>query len=234
MLPRVAPLLLAAAVATLSPAAHGQRAEYAAPEELPEDDAWSHLAEVTMLGEYSRVAESDRVGDLEHVGVFAFRGRFYLGPVLAFCLGPDGAIGGSDAGVAYRMTFNLVGLGVRFGKAGVVSLCSGARIDAIGSDVPWALSVPAELSATVSLGPIRPSVWFRPLWMLNEDERRDGIESDLADEVETGISVRIGEQHRYWSRMSAGGGPVLGVGYRGFMDTHALSVTLGMSFAGEE
>jgi hypothetical protein len=35
------------------------------------------MHELTMMSEYSHVAESERAADLEHVGAFAIRNRFY-------------------------------------------------------------------------------------------------------------------------------------------------------------
>jgi hypothetical protein len=215
-----------ALVCLLTSTARAQRAEYVKPDDLP-DDGVSHLAELGMFGQYTRV------DDQIDAAAFAAKSRFYLGRVPAYCLGQEGAIGGGSAGLLYDVTLYPLGLGMRFGSASVVSLCGGARIDAIGSDVPWAISFPAELRAALSLGPLFPVFQLRPSWVIRREERQDGVGLSFIDELEATLFVRIGRQHRYWSDVTAGGGFSFGVGYRGLMDRHAISVLLGFHFAGE-
>jgi hypothetical protein len=224
-------VLALAFVTTLSRGAHAQRAEYAKPEEL-ESEGLRHLQELAMLLEYAHVAEPEAVGDLEHVGRFDMRSRFYLGSVLAYASGFDGAIGASNEGVAYSATLFPLGVGTRIGASSVIALKGGIRYDAIGSELPRAFSVPVELTVSATLGPIRPIAWLRPAWVIAKEERKDGIATNLSDELEAGVLVRMGRQYDYWTRTSAGGGPAIGFTYRGFLDTHALGVLVGFDFAG--
>jgi len=216
----------------LSRNAEAQRAGYASPDELPPDGV-SHLMDVATLGAYARVADPDDAGGLRDVGTFALRSRIYLGRAPNYCAGLDGEIGASNSGLAYGVTGYLVGLGARWDAGNVISLCGGAGLNRYGSAVPLAARFPAELSLALALGPIRPIVWLTPAWTSGSDARKKGASPSFVDELEAGILIRFVEQHRYWSRVSAGGGFALGFSYREFMDTRAFVGLVGFEFAGE-
>jgi hypothetical protein len=226
----LASLALAFAVCRRSAA---QRAAYATPDEL-HAEGLSHLADVAMLGEYARVARPEAANGVRDIVDFALRSRMYLGRFPSYCVGLDGSVGGSNAGVAYGVTGYLTGIGARFGSGNVVSLCGGAGLDAVGSNVPLAARFPAELSVALSLGPLRPTVWLRPAWVRGAKAREGGASVSFVDELEAGALVRIGRQHPYWARMSAGGGVAIGVAYRELMGTYAVLGTLGFEFTGEQ
>ena len=223
-------LALALVATTASRGAHAQRAEYAKPEEL-DREGFRHLTELSMLLEYAHVAEPDAVGELEHIGRFDVRSRWHLASIPSICMGMDASIGGSNQGVAYSVTTYPLGVGVRIGASSVIATCGGIRYDAIGSKLPRAFSVPAELTVSSTLGPVRPIAWIRPAWVAKQ-ERQNGISGDFADELEAGLIVRFGRQRHFWTETNAGGGPALGVSYRGFLGTYALGVLVGFDFAG--
>jgi hypothetical protein len=235
MLKRQAVIALGSTLIVLAVArpARAQSAAYATPDDL-KPEGLSHLLDVAMLGQYSRVADPDAAGGLRDVGVFALRSRFYLWRTVSHCAGLDGEVGASNEGFVYGVTGYLVGLGVRWGAGNVISLCGGVGVDRYGSAVPVAAKFPADLSAAFDLGPIRPILWLRPSWISGSDARQDGATPSFVDELEMGLLVRLSKQHRYWSHTSAGGGLALGVSYRELMDTHAISAMLGFDFAGEQ
>ena len=77
----------------------------------------------------------------------------------------------------------------------------------------------SHLVLGLSLGPVRPTAWLRPAWLAGAEARREGSDLDIVDELEAGLSVRIGRQHRYWSETSAGAGPLIGMTMRQTMGT---------------
>lgn len=224
-------VLVLGLVGTLARGAHAQRAEYAKPEEL-DSEGFRHLTELSMLGEYAHVANPDSVGELEHIGRFDIRSRWHFGSIPSFCMGMDASIGGSNQGVAYSVSLYPAGVGVRIGASSVIAACGGVRYDAIGSKLPRAFSLPAELTASTTLGPLRPIAWIRPAWVLAKEERQNGLSRDFADELEAGLLLRLGRQRHFWTETNAGGGPAIGVTYRGFLDTYAIGVLFGFDFAG--
>jgi hypothetical protein len=231
ILPALAGALLAAWCPSASAA--GPRAAYATVAEL-EPEGRPHVLELAMLGEYAHVAEPERAGGVGDIGVFAVQSRLLLGRRAAYCLGLDGALGGSDQGLAYGLTAHVAGLGARFGDAGWAALCVGAGFDGVVGAVPFAGRFPIELSLGVDAGPIRATPWARAVWT-TDDSRRDGVSwLSAADEVEAGLLVRFARKHRYWTTASAGGGLAVGVVYREFMDTSSVGLVLGLDLVGAQ
>jgi hypothetical protein len=222
---------VALAILALPCTARAQHAGYASPDDLRREGI-PHAIDVAALGTYSRVATSAKSGRLENASDFRLRSRLGVGRSLAYFAGIDGEVGGSDAGVVYGVTGYLLGFGTRWGAGNALSLSGGVGLDRVGS-VPLAAKFPVELSIALSVGPVRPILWVRPAWIADEPLRRKGSTLSFVDEIDTGLLVRLGKQHRYWSTTSAGGGLSLGVGFREFMQTHAVTALLGFEFEGE-
>jgi len=208
------------------------RAEYVDPSEL-EDEGLSHLLTLDLIGTFARLTDSSAKPPT-NFATFGLRTRFHLLRPVSYCTGLDADIGGSDDGVVYGATAYVTGLGVRWGNGNVISLCGGVGLDAVGESVPVAARFPAELSGGFDLGPIRPVLWLRPVWLAGRAERKEGASLSFLDEMETGLSIRLARQHRYWSNVSAGGGIILGVTYRELYGAHAIGGFVGIDLAGEQ
>jgi hypothetical protein len=220
-------------VAPTPDAAASPRAAYATVAEL-EPEGPPHVLDLTALAAYAHVAEPERAGGLADLGWFALGSRLLIGERVAYCLGLDGAIGGSDEGLAYDATA-LVGLGARFGDAGRVALCGGAGVDGVAGAVPAAARFPIELSLRLDAGPIRLSPWARAAWTAGSAARDEGVSwLSAVDEVQAGLLVRFARQHRYWDTTSAGGGLAAGIVYREFMDTSWIGLVVGVDLTGAE
>jgi hypothetical protein len=218
---------------TSSAASAKPRAAYVQPGELDEEGT-SHLFTLAMVGSYARAVDGAALGGVENVATFGLRTRLLAFRPVAYCAGLDAEIGGSDEGAAYAATAYAAGLGARWGAGNAIALCGGAGVDGAGGAIPVGARFPAELSAGFGLGPIRPTLWLRPAWVAGASARREGTDLDFIDELEAGLSVRIGRQRRYWSEMSAGGGPVVGATYRGLMGTHMIGGFIGIELGGEQ
>ncbi len=226
-------LLLVVALA-LPSTARAQRAAYARPEEL-RPEGLSHLLDVSLRLGYARVLDPDRVQGLANVGTFSLRARALLGRNPSYCVGLDGEVGGADTGFVYGLTAHVVGVGGRWGEGNAVALCGGAGFDGVVGAVPLAARFPAELSAAVNLGPLRLTAWAGVAWVAGADARREGSTwLTVVDEVDAGLTVRLGRQHRLWASASAGRGPSLGVVYRELMGTRFVGVVLGLDLSGAQ
>jgi hypothetical protein len=228
---RTCAALLAALGLPAGSAAADPRAERVTADALP-GEGFSHLAEVALAGEYAHVDDSGGAG-IADLGALGLRSRLLVGRRLAWCLGLDGEIGGSDAGLVYGATGYLVGGAARFGDSGLVALCGGAGVDGIRGALPAALRLPAELSLGVDLGAVRVGAWASAVWLRGADARADGVSwASAVDEADAGLLVRFARQHRYWGTMNAGGGVAIGLLYRALADTSYVGVTLGIDLVG--
>ena len=185
---------------------------------------WTHVA---------GRASPDTLPGLTNVETAELTSRLLLGSTFAYCAGLDAHAGGSDTGAAYGATLTPVGVGVRGARGAFVALCGGAGGDRTGSSVPWGYVFPAELSFGLSLGPLRPVGFARATWVAGAPERRSGSPTlSFVDELEAGLSIRVGAQRRYWKETSAGAGPAVGAFYSEFMGARAVSVTLTFDLSG--
>lgn len=223
----------AAEAATPTTGAATPTAAYVDPDEL-EEEGTSHLLDLAIVGTYARGVDPAALGGVGNVVTLGLRLRLFPFRPVTYCAGFDADVGGSDEGVAYAATAYVAGIGARWGAGNVVALCGGVGVDGAGGAIPVAARFPAELSVGFAAGSIRPSLWLRPAWEAGADARREGTGLDFIDEVDAGLSVRIGRQHRYWSDVSAGGGPTLGVTYRGLMGTHMIGGFVGIDLGAEQ
>jgi hypothetical protein len=226
-------------VASLTGSAHvagnAMRAPYATPEELT-PEGLPHQIEVSLGGEYTRILDShgfDSPSGLHNIETAALASRLLIGRQLAYSAGLDAHVGGSDTGAAYGATLYPVGIGLRGERGTFVSLSGGVGVDRVIGSVPTGTLFPADVSVGFPLGPLRPMAWMRGTWIAGAPGRRHGSTlTSAVDELEAGLSVRIGKQQRYWMEMNAGGGPAIGVFYREFMGARALGLTLSVDFSG--
>lgn len=212
--------------------ARAQRAPYARPDELA-PEGLSHQLDLSMRLGYARVLDPQRVGGMTNQGTFSLRTRALVGRRVAWCGGLDGELGGAETGLVYGVALHALGLAGRWGRGNVVALSGGAGVSGASGAIPFALRLPAELSVALSLGPVRLSAWAGLAWTPLEDARmKSSSWLTIADEVDAGLSLRIGRQRPYWNTVSAGAGPSIGVAYREFMGTRSLGVTLGFDLSG--
>ncbi len=210
------------------PAAAQPRAAYVDASELAPDPL-PHLAETALFARYQR-----SLGD-SPVDVSVFEGaasnRFLIGRTATYCLGLDGYAGGGKPGASYGATAFLAGFGVRSRRQDFIAACGGVGLDALGESLPLGFKIAPEVRAAVSLGPLRPQLWFQPSWQLQDDRQRADDDFPF-DDFEAGIWLRFGAQHRYWRQLSAGGGPAIGFSYADRAGVRQLGFWLGLDFAG--
>jgi hypothetical protein len=222
---------MALALSLAPAAALAQRAPYARPDEL-RAEGLAHQLDLSMRLGYAHVLDPARVGGLTHEGTFSLRTRALVGRRVAWCGGLDGAIGGADTGLVYNATLYALGLAARWDRGGMVGLSGGVGVSGASGAIPFAVRVPAELSVTVNLGPTRLTAWAGVAWVFDDARKHGSTWQSFADEVDAGLTLRIGRQRPYWSSVSAGAGPSIGFSYREFMGTRALGVTLGFDLSG--
>lgn len=183
-------------------------------------------------GRYAYAFERPNGAAHEHEGSFDLRWRVALGGTVAYLVGVDGSIGGSDGGFLYELEAHLVGLAVRW-DVGMVGLSGGVGFGGLTDEVPIALQVPAELFVESSLGPIRLLASLTVRFAFGADVRRGGSPLvDLADEVGAALYVRIGGERTFWGSTVAGAGPAIGITYRERMDSRIIGFAIALSLSG--
>jgi hypothetical protein len=159
--------------------------------------------------------------------------RTLAGETAAYCLGFDGALGGSSEGLVYETSAYLAGAGLRLGESSYLAACGGAGLSGAQGAVPFAWQFPAELSAELQAGPVRVSLWSKLLWTSGADARSEGSSSvSFADELSVGASLRWGRPTRYWRTRTTSHGYFLGAQYKELMGTRLIGVIAGVSFWG--
>ncbi len=173
-------------------------------------------------------------GDLDGTVALAIRSRMFLGRPASYCLGFDGALGGSDAGLVYEAELYPIGAGLRLGDRGVAALCAGAGLGGIKGAVPFGWQIPVEAWLDLGVGPLRVAAWLEATTVLDADLRQDGSDIDGIDELSAGLALRLGGDSRYWSDTTAGYGPFIAATFRQVMGGDFLGLTLGMHFWGSD
>lgn len=214
----------------------GPAASFAAARPTAEDERLApapwHPSESLHVG-----AAAQRVtdgGELDGTLALAVRSRLFLGRPAAYCLGIDGAIGGSDAGLVYEAELYPLGAGLRLGDRGVAALCAGAGLGGIRGAVPFGWQIPVEAWIDLGAGPLRLAAWLEATTVLDEETRQDGSDIDGIDELSAGVAIRLGGDARYWASTTAGYGPFIAATYRQLMGAEFLGLTLGMHFWGSD
>jgi hypothetical protein len=224
---------MAAFASLLAPStSSAQSASYATVDELPREPAPLFI-DVSNALRYQRVLDPGRAGPTLNVFEFALRARVGVGARVAYFAGLDASVGGAESGGVYSLSAQLAGIGVRWGDASAAQLGAGVGVSAIGAAVPVAARVPLELSVAQSAGPLRFRLWAQTAWVFGNEARKAGAPLlSFVDELEAGLSVRVGRQHRYWGSHSGGAGPSLTVQYREFMGARSIGFSLGFDLAG--
>lgn len=192
-----------------------------------------HPGESLHLGLAAEKPDDD-AGDLDGVLALAVRSRLFLGRTATWCLGLDGAIGGSDAGLVYQAELYPLGAGLRLGDRGVAALCGGVGLGGIRGAIPFGWQLPVEAWVDVGLGPLRLAGWLEATTVLDSDVRQDGSDIDGVDELSAGLAIRLGGDTRYWADTTAGYGPFLAATFRQAMGADFLGLMLGMHFWGAD
>ena len=164
----------------------------------------------------------------------AVRSRLFIGRAAAYCLGLDGAIGGSDAGLVYEAELYPLGIGLRLGDRGVAAVCAGAGLGGVKNAIPFGWQLPVETWIDLGLGPVRLAGWLEVTTVLDADVRQDGSDIDGVDELSAGLALRLGGDTQYWASTTAGYGPFLAATFRQAMGADFLGLTLGMHFWGSD
>lgn len=218
-----------AKAADASPRAAYANTDALKPEGVP------HQVELAMGAQWLHLSDRERPNGLRNVETFVLSERTLLGRTVAYCAGLDAHVGGSDTGAAYGATLYALGLGVRAGRGAFVAACGGVGGDRIVGSVPFGARFPAEILLGFPLGPFRPTAFARASWIANASERRHGSPTVYAfDELEAGLSIRLGRQRRYWTTVNAGNGFALGVVYRELMGARAIGAVLSFDLSAGE
>ena len=216
---------------TGGPAAAFAAARPTAADERLAPEPW-HPSETLHVGiAAQRVSDG---GDLDGTVALAVRSRFFLGRPASYCLGIDGVLGGSDAGLVYEAELYPVGAGLRLGDRGVAAVCAGAGLGGIRGAVPFGWQIPLEAWIDLGLGPVRLAAWFEATSVLDSDLRQDGSDIDGIDQLSAGLALRLGGDARYWGDTTAGHGPFVAATFRQLMGGDFLGLTLGMHFWGSD
>ncbi len=214
----------------------GPAAPFAAARPTAEDERLApapwHPSESLHVGAAAEKVEDG--GDLDATVALAVRSRLFLGRPASYCVGFNGALGGSDAGLVYEAELSPLGAGLRLGDRGVACLAAGAGLGGIRDAVPFGWQIPVEAWFDIGLGPLRLAAWFEGTTVLDAEVRQDGSDIDGLDELTAGLAVRLGGDSRYWSDTTAGHGPFLAATFRQVMGADFLGLTLGMHFWGSD
>jgi hypothetical protein len=127
----------------------------------------------------------------------------------------------------------LGGVGVPLGGVTALSLTAGAAVGGVGSRIPYAPSVPLQLTLFGHwVEPVVVGLWARADWIpLPDSARKGGSRLPVADELHAGLDVHFGGTSN-----PEGAGHLLtpwavGVRYTEKMGTWAAGVHVGVGFA---
>jgi hypothetical protein len=203
-------LAIAAVLASLDASA-------ATADELP--SGRNSLIQVAPFARYDRF-DADTQG-----GRAGLSSRIVLGSRLGYAIGLDLDAGATGSGAVFNAELYPIGVGLRFGRSGALTLSAGVGAGGAGGDVrPTALQIPVELRGRVQLGPVRAMAWTVARETPLTDER------DL--ELEASIALGWGSQRTYWGGTSSGSGPFVAVTGHRVDDETALSIAIGIEIVG--
>jgi hypothetical protein len=177
--------------------------------------------------------DSSLLGGLESMAAMDIRFRTLAGSSAVYCVGFDGALGGSAEGLVYDASAYLLGAGLRIGESSYLAACAGGGLSGASGAIPFAWQFPAELSAEIQAGPVRVSLWSKLVWISGADARTEGSSTlSFTDEMSVGASIRLGRPTRYWKTTTTSHGYFLGAHYKELMGTKLIGLIAGVGFWG--
>lgn len=143
-----------------------------------------------------------------------------------FDLAAGSALGA--AGLAYDVAVFPVGVGLRFGRNGVLALGAGAGAVGAIAALDDAVTCPVEAIAELG-GAVRVLARARVAFVAGADSRREGApHAPFGDELDATLAVRIGHT---WPSFGfpSGEGYLVGVAYRELAGARFIGLAIGYS-----
>ncbi len=197
----------------------------------PGGGGWLHYE---LGGLHAVEAEPGADRRAEQLVLAGVRVHGFVGGRLAYHIGLDAAAGASigRSGFAYDVALFPLGLALRLGGTGVIAAGAGVGVSGAVGTLDDALLLPIELVAELGGGRVRVLARARASFAPGERSRQDGAPStDLADELDAMLGVRVSERRRQFG-FTAGDGYFVGASYRELAGQRFVGVVLGLSIDG--
>lgn len=134
-------------------------------------------------------------------------------------------------GALYEADLHALGVGLHTRGGALIAITGGIGIGGVRG--ASATHLPVELSLEAPVGPLRALARGGIGWRVSGDRYVTDAHG-LADELSGLVAIRLGGDHRYWSRVVAGAGPYVGVTYRDLGGVEFYGVALGVDMWGAE
>jgi hypothetical protein len=195
---------------------------------------WLHY-ELTALTDVDDTMRGSGLGARQLVLAGArLHGFVGEGDTIGYHLGFDFALGGTihDGGFAYDVALFPVGIGVRFGRTGVVAFGAGVQAMGATGTIDDAVALPLETTIELGGGRLRLLARGRVGYIAGAPGRQSAAPSvPFADELDATVGLRIGEHYEDWG-FPSGNGYFLGVSYRELAGTRFAGLVIGYSIDG--
>lgn len=197
---------------------------------MPDGGGWLHY-ELTGLHALED-APASKANELVLAGV---RLHGFIGTArVGYHLGIDLAAGSTlrRAGLAYDVALFPIGMALRLGGAGVVTLGAGVGASGAVGALDDATTFPIEANLELGGGRMRLLARARAIYLAGSDPRQGGSPTfTFTDEIDATLGIRIGdEEDRYGFR--SGNGYFAGVAYRELAGGQFVGLVIGYSIDG--
>lgn len=191
--------------------------------------AWFHY-ELTALHDIEDTKADSPANQLILAGV-RIHGFVGQSETIGYHVGLDFAFGGTlhERGFAYDVALFPVGVGVRFGRTGVIAF--GAGFQAIGATttIDDAVALPLEVNLELGDGRLRFLARGRAAYIAGADGRQSAAPSiAFADELDATVGLRIGHHYEDYG-FPSGNGYFVGASYRELAGTRFAGLVIGYS-----
>jgi hypothetical protein len=153
------------------------------------------------------------------------------GSTIGYHIGFDFALGGTinSGGFAYEFSLFPAGVGVRFGRTGVLALGTGVSfLGAVGT-IDDSVAVPLEATLEAGGGRVRLLARARASYIAGADGRQSAAPSvPFADELDATIGIRFGHHYEDYG-FPSGNGYFVGASIRELAGTRFAGIVIGYS-----
>ncbi|CAN5914797.1 hypothetical protein BH11MYX3_BH11MYX3_44540 [soil metagenome] len=191
--------------------------------------AWMHY-EVTALRDVEDTMAESPAHDLILAGV-RLHGFVGESDTVGYHVGLDFAFGGTldGGGFAYDVALFPVGVGVRFGRTGVLTVGAGFQASGATSTIDDAVAIPLEVNLQLGGGRLRLLARGRASYIAGAASRQSAAPSiAFADELDATVGLRIGHHYEDYG-FPTGNGYFFGVSYRELAGTRFAGLVIGYS-----
>jgi hypothetical protein len=153
------------------------------------------------------------------------------GDTIGYHAGFDFALGGTvhAGGFAYEFGLFPVGVGVRFGRTGVLALGTGVSFMGAVGTIDDAVLLPLEATLELGGGRVRLLMRGRASYIGGADGRQSAAPSaPFADELDATVGLRIGRHYEDYG-FPSGNGYFIGASYRELAGTRFAGIVIGYS-----